>query len=134
MLNSRRRTGFFTAGGTDRRSEHRDRTREDVAMAQLSGGFEMMSWDETLYDKAEGHPKFAHVRATHALHGHIEGEASVCYLMAYRPDATAAFVGLVMVTGAVSSEEGTFLMYDAGTFENGVAKGRWQILPGFGTG
>lgn len=103
-------------------------------MAQLSGGFEMMSWEETLYDKAEGHPKFAHVRATHALHGHIEGEASVCYLMAYRPDGTATFAGLVLVTGMVGSEAGSFLMHDVGTYENGIAKGRWQILPGFGTG
>jgi hypothetical protein len=103
-------------------------------MTQLSGGMEVMSWEETLYDKAEGHPKFAHVRATHALHGHIEGEASVCYLMAYRPDQTAVFVGLVLVTGAVGSEEGSFLMYDVGTLQDGIAKGRWQILPGFGTG
>ena len=103
-------------------------------MTQLAGAFRVMEWDEKPYDRAEGHPKFAHVRATHELTGNIEGEASVCYLMAYRPDETAAFVGLVMVTGAVGSEEGTFLMQDAGTFENGVAKGRWMILPGFGTG
>ena len=25
-------------------------------------------------------------------------------------------------------------MQDVGTFENGVAKGRWTILPGLGTG
>ncbi|HEY4131075.1 MAG TPA: DUF3224 domain-containing protein, partial [Gemmatimonadaceae bacterium] len=104
-------------------------------MTQLSGGFTMMSWEETPYDKAEGgnHPKFTHIRATHELHGSIEGEASVCYLMAYRPDGTATFVGLVLVTGAVGSEAGSFLMQDAGTFQDGIVKGRWQILPGYGT-
>lgn len=109
-------------------------------MTQLAGGFRVMNWEEETYDEPKSaprpaqHPKFTHVRATHELTGHIQGEASVCYLMAYRPDETAHFVGLVMVTGAIGSEEGTFLMQDVGTFENGIAKGRWTILNGYGSG
>ena len=110
---------------------------EDGVMShqqQLAGTFHTMSWDEEQYDAAPGHPKFTHARVTHELRGAIEGEASICYLLAYRPDHRASFVGFAMVTGKVGDKSGSFVMQDIGTFENGVAKGRWTILPGLGTG
>ena len=100
----------------------------------VAGAFKTMSWDETPYDEAPGQPKFTHARVTHELTGGIEGEASICYLMVYRPDRTASFVGLVMVTGAIGDREGSFVMQDVGTYENGVAKGRWSVIPGLGSG
>jgi hypothetical protein len=122
-----RRTGFSTAGGTDYE-------REDEVMTQLAGTFQTMSWDEEQYDAAPGHPKFTHARVTHELRGEIQGEASICYLLSYRPDHAATFVGFAMVTGKVAGKSGSFVMQDVGTFENGVAKGRWTILPGLGSG
>jgi hypothetical protein len=71
---------------------------------------------------------------THEVTGAIEGEISMCYLMAYRPDESSQFVGLAMVTGKVGEREGSFVMQDIGAFENGIAKGRWTILPGLGSG
>jgi hypothetical protein len=103
-------------------------------MAELEGTFRVMSWEEKQYDAAPGLPKFTHARVTHELMGAIEGEASICYLMVYRPDETANFVGLAMVTGTIDGRDGSFVMQDVGTFENGVAKGRWTILPGLGSG
>jgi len=103
-------------------------------MAELEGTFRVMSWEEKQYDAAPGQPKFTHARVTHELMGAIEGEASICYLMVYRPDETANFVGLATVTGTIDGRDGSFVMQDIGTFENGVAKGRWTILPGLGSG
>lgn len=103
-------------------------------MTQLEGTFKTVSWDETQYDAAPEQPKFTHARVVHELAGAIEGEASVCYLMVYRPDESASFVGLVTITGAIGGREGSFVMQDVGTYENGVAKGRWTILPGLGSG
>lgn len=103
-------------------------------MLQLEGTFKTMSWDEKEYDKAAGQPKFTHARITHELSGGVEGEASICYLMVYRPDESANFVGLVTITGTIDGRTGSFVMQDVGTFENGVAKGRWTILPGLARG
>ena len=41
---------------------------------------------------------------------------------------------LATVTGSIGDKEGSFVLQDVGTFENGVAKGRWTILPGLGSG
>ena len=103
-------------------------------MAQLAGTFRTMDWDEQQYDAAPGHPKFTHTRVTHELRGAIEGEASICYLMVYRDDAKADFVGLATVTGTIDGRNGSFVMQDVGTFEHGIAKGCWRILPGLGSG
>ena len=103
-------------------------------MPELEGTFKVMSWEEKQYDAAPGQPKFTHARVTHELMGAIEGEVSICYLMVYRPDDTASFVGLATVTGTIDGQDGSFVMQDVGTFENGVARGRWTILPGLGSG
>jgi len=103
-------------------------------MTQLTGGFKMMSWEEQPYDVASGQPKLTHAEVTHELTGGIDGEASISYLMGYRGDDRASFIGLIRVTGAIGDRAGSFVMQDVGTFENGVAKGHWTIVPGLGTG
>ena len=103
-------------------------------MAELEGTLTTMSWEEERYDAAPGQPKFTHARVVHELAGAIRGEASMCYLMVYRPDESASFVGLATVTGTLDGRNGSFVMQDVGTFENGVARGRWTVLPGLGSG
>jgi hypothetical protein len=102
-------------------------------MTRVTGTFKTLGWDERPYDNAGGQPRLTHAEVTHELLGGIAGEASVSYLLGYREDNTATFVGLVRVTGAIGERSGSFVMQDIGTFENGVAKGRWTILPGLGT-
>lgn len=103
-------------------------------MAELEGTLTTVSWEEERYDAAPGQPKFTHARVVHELAGAIAGEASICYLMVYRPDASASFVGLATVTGSIDGHLGSFVMQDVGAFENGVARGRWTVLPGLGSG
>jgi hypothetical protein len=103
-------------------------------MTQLEGTFRVVSWDEERYDAAPGQPKFTHTRVVRELAGAIDGEASICYLTVYRPDESANFVGLATVTGAIHGKTGSFVMQDVGTAENGIAKGRWMIVPGLGSG
>ena|SRR5690348_2343868 len=102
-------------------------------VTQVTGAFRTMCWEERPYDAASGQPKLTHAEVTHELSGGIAGEASVSYLLGYGSGNTATFVGLVRVTGAIGERSGSFVMQDVGTFENGVAKGRWTILPGLGT-
>ncbi|HXT18907.1 MAG TPA: DUF3224 domain-containing protein [Gemmatimonadaceae bacterium] len=102
-------------------------------MAQLEGAFDVVSWDEEPYDRIEGQPRFSHVRSVYEMKGSIQGEASLCYLLAYADDI-AHFVGFALVTGTVNGKSGSFVMNDVGTYDNDVAKGRWMIIPGLGRG
>jgi hypothetical protein len=102
-------------------------------MTQLEGAFDVMSWDEAPYDRSEGQPRFSHVRSVYEMKGDVDGEASICYLLAYAEDA-AHFVGFALVTGTIGGRQGSFVMHDIGTYENDVAKGRWAIIPGLGGG
>jgi hypothetical protein len=103
-------------------------------MSELEGTLTTVSWEEERYDAAPGQPKFTHARVVHELAGAIKGEASMCYLMVYRRDESASFVGLATVTGTVGGRNGSFVMQDIGTLENGVTRGRWTVLPGLGSG
>ena len=103
-------------------------------MAQLEGSYRVVSWEEEQYDAADGQPKFTHARVVHELTGAIEGEVSICYLMAYRSGDSASFVGMATVTGTIGGRNGRFVMQDVGSCENGLSKGRWLILPGLGSG
>ena len=103
-------------------------------MTQLTGAFKVMGWDERPYDEVAGEPKLTRADVTYELSGGIEGEASVTYLMAYRTDESASYLGLARVTGTIGGRSGSFVARDVGAYENGIAKSRWAILPGFGTG
>jgi hypothetical protein len=96
--------------------------------------FEIKSWDEKPYDEIGGGAKLTRASVTKAFHGDIEGEGRVEYLMVYRGDGTASFVGLERVLGQVGSRSGSFVLQHNGTFEGGVAKATYVVVPGSGTG
>jgi hypothetical protein len=102
-------------------------------MTRITGTFKVLGWEEQPYD-APHLPALTQASVSQEWLGDIEGEASVTYLLASREDKTASFIGLARVVGRIGEREGTFVMQDVGTFENGLAKGRWTILPGTSTG
>jgi len=102
-------------------------------MPRMTGTFKVLGWEEQPYD-APDLPALTHASVSQELLGDIEGEASVVYLLASREDKRASFIGLARVVGRIGGREGTFVMQDVGTFENGAATGRWTILPGTSTG
>lgn len=99
-----------------------------------SATFGLESWDEKAYDQKEGTPKLARVSSTKSYKGDIEGEGRLEYLMMYRTDGTASFVGLERVTGSVGGRSGSFVLHHSGTFEGGVAKAMLSVVQGSGTG
>ena len=103
-------------------------------MTRTTGAFTVMSWEEKPYDCAGDQPALMQASATYEMLGDIEGEASVCYLMGYGTNGVASYVGLARVTGKVGERDGNFVMQDIGAFENGVASGRWTVLPGLASG
>lgn len=96
--------------------------------------FAIKSWDEKPYSEGEGQPKLTKATVTKTYGGDIEGEGLVEYLMVYRADGTASFVGIERVTGTIGGKAGAFVLARNGVFEDGQAKEAYSVVPGSGTG
>ena len=96
--------------------------------------FGLDSWDEKAFNEIDGAPKLTRVTSTKSYQGDIEGQGKLEYLMMYRPDGTATFVGLERITGTIGGRSGSFVLQHSGVFESGEAKTILSILPGSGTG
>ena len=66
--------------------------------------------------------------------GDLEGEGRVEYLMMYRRDGSASFVGLERVVGRIAGKTGAFVLQRTGVFEGGQAKESYSVIPGSSTG
>jgi Protein of unknown function (DUF3224) len=100
-----------------------------------SSTFKIEGWDEaTRSEHGEG-GKLTQASVKQSFSGDIEGEGNVEWLMCYRPDETAEFVGLQRIEGRLGDRSGSFvLLQSAGTFDGTEARGRLAVVPGSGTG
>jgi hypothetical protein len=96
--------------------------------------FAIQSWDEKPYGEGEDQPRLTRASVTKTYTGDIEGSGQVEYLMMYRSDGSAAFVGLERVVGRIGGKAGTFVLQRIGTFESGQAKESYSVIPGSATG
>jgi uncharacterized protein DUF3224 len=96
--------------------------------------FAIKSWDEKPYSEGQDQPKLTRASVTKSFTGDLEGESHVEYLMMYRSDGTAAFVGLERVVGRLGGKSGSFVLQRTGVFESGEAKESYSVVPGSGTG
>ena len=99
-----------------------------------SARFAIKSWDERPYNEGQDLPRLTRASVTKTFTGDIEGEGQVEYLMMYRSDGSATFVGLERVTGRIGSKSGTFVLQRTGVFEGGQAKESYSVVPGSATG
>ena len=65
--------------------------------------------------------------------GDIEGSGSVEWLMCYRDQGQARFLGLQHVDGRLGDRSGSFVIETVGTFDGKQAKGTWNVVPDSGT-
>jgi hypothetical protein len=96
--------------------------------------FAIQSWDEKPYGAGQDLPKLTQATVVRAFTGDIEGEGRVEYLMMYRDDGTATFVGLERIVGRLGGKAGSFVLQRQGTFEGGQAKESYSVIPGSATG
>ena len=96
--------------------------------------FAIKSWDEKPYSEGEDQPKLTRARVVKTYTGDIEGEGQVEYLMMYRSDGSATFVGLERVVGRIGDKTGSFVLQRTGVFESGQAKESYSVIPGSATG
>jgi hypothetical protein len=103
-------------------------------MKTANARFAIKSWDEKPYSEGKDQPKLTRASVARTYTGDIEGEAQVEYLMMYRSDGSAAFVGLERFTGRIGGKTGTFVLQRTGVFESGLAKESYFVIPGSATG
>lgn len=96
--------------------------------------FAIKSWDEKPYSEGPDLPKMTKAAVTKTFTGDVAGEGHVEYLMVYRADGSATFVGLERIVGHVAGKAGSFVLQRTGVFENGTAKESYSVVPGSATG
>lgn len=103
-------------------------------MKTANARFAIQSWDEKAYCEGADRPRLTRASVTKTYTGDIEGEGQVEYLMMYRNDGSATFVGLEQVVGRMGGKTGTLVLQRTGIFENGQAKESYSVIPGSATG
>jgi Protein of unknown function (DUF3224) len=102
---------------------------------RLTGIFKIEGWEESAYSEGEDGRKLTQASVKQSFSGDIEGEGSVEWLMCYRPDQTAEFVGLQRIDGRLGGRSGSFVLLQSdGSFDGTEAKGQLSVVPGSGTG
>ena len=103
-------------------------------MKTANARFAIQTWDEKPYSEAEGLPKLTRASVKKTFTGDLEGEGLVEYLMSYRSDGSATFVGLERVVGKLGGRTGSFVLQRTGVFEGGQAKESYAVIAGSATG
>jgi len=103
-------------------------------MTRANARFAIKSWDEKPYSEGPDLPKLTRAGVVKTFTGDIEGEGRVEYLMMYRSDGSATFVGLERIVGRIGGKAGSFVLQRTGVFENGRAKESFSVVPGSATG
>jgi len=96
--------------------------------------FAIKGWDEKPYSEGQDLPKMTRAAVTKTLTGDIAGEGHVEYLMMYRSDGSATFIGFERIVGCLAGRAGSFVLQRTGVFENGMAKESYAVVSGSGTG
>jgi len=101
-------------------------------MDKATGSFQLSSWNEETYHEADA-SKMTLATVTQSFSGDITGEGAVRWLMAYRDDGTARFVGMQRVEGTLAGRHGSFVLETAGDFDGQMARWTATVIPGSGT-
>ena len=96
--------------------------------------FAIKAWDEKPCSEGQDLPRLTRASVIRTFTGDIEGEGRVEYLMMYRSDGSATFVGLERVVGRIGGRSGSFVLQRFGVFENGEAKESYSVVDGSATG
>ena len=96
--------------------------------------FAIKAWDEKPFSEGPDQPKLTRASVTRTYTGDIEGDAQVEYVMMYRTDGSASFVGIERVVGRIGDRSGSFVLQRIGVFESGQAKESYSVIPGSATG
>jgi Protein of unknown function (DUF3224) len=103
-------------------------------MAKARGRFTVESGGEDAYEALDNGVRLTHAQGTQSFKGDIKGDGAVHWLMLYRGDKTAQFVGLQRISGTIGSRRGTVVLTAEGVHDGKGSKITLQVVPGSGSG
>lgn len=66
--------------------------------------------------------------------GDLVARAQTNYLMHYPGEKDCHYAGYLLVEGTLGGRSGTFTLFEVGTWGDGIASSRWEVVKGSGTG
>jgi len=97
------------------------------------GQFKVTGGREEVYaDRGEG--RLTRSGGTQEFSGDIEGSGRIEWLMCYRADRTAEFVGLQQIDATIHGRRGEVVLTSVGSHDGVRSKGSWTIVPRSGKG
>src|SRR3982074_3945928 len=97
------------------------------------GGFEIEKWDEKPASATVG-PKVTRATVTQRFTGDIKGTGTTEYVMVYRPDKTAEYSGVQVISGTIGARKGSVALLLRGAFDGKEATTKWEVVPGAAKG
>jgi Protein of unknown function (DUF3224) len=104
----------------------------DLTRKRAIGRIHIKNIDQTPYDDSGG-PKILEIKATEEFRGDLAGMGEVRFLFVSRADGSASFAGVERFKGTLDGREGTLILQNSGTLENGEVNGTWFVVPRSGT-
>jgi hypothetical protein len=104
-----------------------------VGMATATGSFRVTSWDEQPYHEGAA-GKLTLAVVGQAVSGGVSGSGEARWLMAYRGDGTARFLGFQRVEGEFQGRRGAFVLETVGEFDGTRATWTATVVEGAGEG
>jgi hypothetical protein len=108
---------------------------------KAKGTYKVEKWEENEFEQISSEMKMTKASVEYSMSGDLNGKSAVEYLMFYNyfnaanpHKSSAIYIGLMRFIGDVQGKEGSFVIEDHGTFENGKASSTLQIVAGSGLG
>lgn len=103
-------------------------------MRHAAGSFTVSAMQEDPYEELGGGAKLTRASGEQTYEGDITGRGMVQWLMSYRGDGTAHFVGIWHITASIDGKDGSFVVESLGEFDGKASSGSWSVLDGLGRG
>jgi hypothetical protein len=102
-------------------------------MTTTSGRFDLTSWDEEVFDDAEG-ARLVRARNTKAFEGGVTGTSATELLQVFAGESSAAYVAVERVNAAVDGHKGTFVLRHSALGSATGGDFRVDVVPDSATG
>jgi hypothetical protein len=103
-------------------------------MTKARGEFTVEAGDEDPYEALDAGVRLTHAYGTQSFSGDIEADGAVHWLMLYRPDKTAQFVGMQRISGSIGGRRGTVVLAAEGVHDGTGSTITMKVVPGSGSG
>lgn len=106
---------------------------EVTAVKKATGQFKVMgAHEETYANRSPG--RLTRAGGRQDFSGDITGAGRIEWLMCYRADRTAEFVGLQEIDGTIDGRRGELVLTSTGSHDGVRSKGTWTVVRGTGKG